>query len=281
MGLSVLAALPSSFGPAGRRANAVRGGDTSSARARRWFSACAAHCRPARRRRRWGQQPDPDCYDVVSGRHRVQAARQLMWTEIDAVIIAADVRRAELIEIDENLVRHDLTDAQRAKAHARREALMADMGLAHAGPGKPGNSAKSAELTSYAKGAASALGVSERTVRQDLARGKKIDPDVLADVQGTREDSGVVLDKLAAAPREEQPAQLALIRQQRADAEARRKAAECTNRDTDRVIALSAAQEFANWLSEHTPPSELNTIIAWLEGAKPRDVIAALRRAVA
>jgi hypothetical protein len=122
---------------------------------------------------------------VLAGRHRVTATRELGWAEIDAVIVEADACRAELMEIDENLVRHDLTDAQRAAAHARREALMVDMGLVLPGAGKPSNLARSAELKSYYKGAASSLGVSERTVRQDLSRGKKIAPEVLAEVQGT------------------------------------------------------------------------------------------------
>ena len=52
-------------------------------------------------------------------------------------------------------------------------------------------------MKSYAKQAAETLGVDERTVRRDLARGKNITPDVLAEVAGTALDKGVVLDELA------------------------------------------------------------------------------------
>jgi predicted DNA-binding transcriptional regulator YafY len=62
---------------------------------------------------------------------------------------------------------------------------------------------------SYAKQAAETLGVDERTVRRDLARGKKIAPEVLAEVTGTNLDSGVVLDELARTPAEQQPTQVA------------------------------------------------------------------------
>ena len=62
--------------------------------------------------------------------------------------------------------------------------------------GRP-NSANLAKL-SYAEQAADTLGVSRRTVARDLARGKNIDPDVLAEVSGTDLDKGVVLDQLAA-----------------------------------------------------------------------------------
>ena len=59
--------------------------------------------------------------------------------------------------------------------------------------------ANSAKL-SYSAQASDALGVSARTVRQDLQRGKNIDPEVLAEVSGTDLDKGVVLDQLAAVP---------------------------------------------------------------------------------
>jgi len=68
---------------------------------------------------------------------------------------------------------------------------MEDLGLVR-GNGRP-NSANSAKL-SYADAASETLGVSRRTVAQDLRRGREIEPDVLADVAGTPLDKGVVLD---------------------------------------------------------------------------------------
>lgn len=42
------------------------------------------------------------------------------------------------------------------------------------------------------------------------------------------------------------------------------------------------AEQFAQWLSVRIDgPAEQNAVIAWLEGTKPRDVIAALRREAA
>lgn len=154
-----------------------------------------------------------DFYDVVSGRHRVEAARQLMWSEIDAVIVEADRRRAELMEIDENLVRHELSDAQRAHAHARRRDLMVELGLVSA-PGKGGDrrSTANSAVGSYSAEAAKLLGVSQRRVEQDLSRGSKIAPDVLAEVQGTKLDKGVVLDELAKTAPADQSAKLAELK---------------------------------------------------------------------
>jgi hypothetical protein len=47
---------------------------------------------------------------------------------------------------------------------------------------RPGNLDK---LSKYSAQAAATLGVDERTVRRDLARGKKIAPEVLVEVAGS------------------------------------------------------------------------------------------------
>ena len=65
-----------------------------------------------------------DGYQIVAGHHRVAAARALGWTEIDAIIVdAGEHLQAELIEIDENLCRAELTASQRAQAIKRRKQI--------------------------------------------------------------------------------------------------------------------------------------------------------------
>ncbi|WP_240606344.1 hypothetical protein [Phenylobacterium kunshanense] len=95
-------------------------------------------------------------------------------------------------------MRAELSDAQRADHHARREAIMVRKGLVRSGPGQPKKN--SDKLSAYSATAAAELGVDERTVRRDLSRGKKIAPEVLSEVAGTDLDKGVVLDRLAATP---------------------------------------------------------------------------------
>ena len=227
--------------------------------------------------RRGKRQEGPtskDTYWIIAGRHRVQAARELGWAEIDAVLADLDTPHAELCEIDENLVRAELSDAERAKAHARREELMVQLGLA--APGRRGGDRRSndnSSLGSYAKDTAEALGVHRRTVQRDLRRAKTIEPEVLDDITGTDLDKGVVLDELARAPRSQQVALLDEIRQ--------RQEGHKVNREVNKAIALTDAQLFAEWLMARTDLNELDTVISWLEGTKPRDVIAALRREAA
>lgn len=154
-----------------------------------------------------------DTYSIVAGRHRVEAARELGWTEIDAIVLELDAQHAELCEIDENLARAELSPAQRAQAQARRKEIMVELGLVSR-PGKGGDrrSNDNLSLGSYASQAADALGVDKRTVEREVARGEKIAPDVLAEVQGTKLDTGATLDALAAMPMAEQPARLAELR---------------------------------------------------------------------
>ena len=65
-----------------------------------------------------------DGFQIVAGHHRVAACRALGWNEIEAVVIgASDHLSAELIEIDENLCRSELTASQRAQAIKRRKAI--------------------------------------------------------------------------------------------------------------------------------------------------------------
>ena len=219
----------------------------------------------------------PACgFQIVAGRHRYEAAKQLGWTEIDCFVMEGDPDDAELWEIDENFARAELTDAQRADHHVRREEILKRKGLVSKGRG--GDQTAKSAVRSYAKQTADTLGVSERTVRQDLQRGKSITPDVLAEVAGTDLDKGVVLDELARTPQADQRAKLAEITLRRQEAERVRKDAEAVNKDTDRVVQMTDAERFAEWLLARTDLAELPNILSWIDGTKPKDVSAALRR---
>lgn len=145
-----------------------------------------------------------DAFEIVAGHHRYAAAVALNWPEIDAVVAEMDGDDAELWEIDENFARAELTDAQRADHHVRRERILKAKGLVSAGPGRPPKSEQNARIKSYSEQAASALGLHEATVRRDLRRGKGIENDALAIVAGTDVDNGRGLDELLRTPRDQQ-----------------------------------------------------------------------------
>ena len=63
-------------------------------------------------------------FQIIAGHHRVAACRALGWTEIDAIIIdSAESLTDELIEIDENLCRSELTASQRSSYTKRRKVI--------------------------------------------------------------------------------------------------------------------------------------------------------------
>ena len=111
---------------------------------------------------------------LIAGLHRLEACKLLGWSTIPAIIQdyhaihAADVAElyAELAEIDENLIRNDLTELQQGLQHARRKAVYeklhpeAKAGVAQAKGMNTalGNVADKLSATSYAADAANAVG---------------------------------------------------------------------------------------------------------------------------
>src|ERR1700733_12821240 len=63
-------------------------------------------------------------WKIVAGATRYAAAVQLGWKQIEATIIAADNDfEYQLIEITENLDRHDLSNSERANLKAKEDSI--------------------------------------------------------------------------------------------------------------------------------------------------------------
>ena len=148
-------------------------------------------------------------YWLIAGRHRLEAAKQLKWPAILATVlenVKADT--AELIEIDENLIRAELSPAERADHVGRRKALYEKLHpeTKHgAAPGKAGGGkkAKGTKLGSFAKATAKATGQSATKIKRDATRAKDLDK-LLGRINGTSLDKGAEMDALRKLPEEEQ-----------------------------------------------------------------------------
>ena len=147
---------------------------------------------------------------LVAGWHRLEAAKRLGWKQITAKVSASIQldAAAELAEIDENLIRADLTPAERALHIGRRKELYEQ---AHPetktgkSPGKAGGGKKEAmkpNLGSFASATAKATGQSKTKVKRDATRAKKVA--VLGEIAGTSLDKGAGIDALAKLPEAEQ-----------------------------------------------------------------------------
>lgn len=145
-------------------------------------------------------------FQIVAGHHRVAAARALGWTEIDAIVDTAEHLQAELIEIDENLCRAELTASQRASAIKRRRQIWGALHPEEIQVGKvcPPESATGykqppPQEKGFAASTAAVSGESKRAINQHLARADALGDD-LERIKGTSLDKGVELDALAKLP---------------------------------------------------------------------------------
>ena len=141
-------------------------------------------------------------YWLIAGRHQLEAVRQCGRSDIHAVILdGIDADAALLAEIDENLIRCDLSPAERALHVARRKELYEKLHpeTRHGATGRGrAKSRQNDDSIRFTKDAANKTGRSERTVQREIERAAKISG--LADVIGTRLDAADELDALARLP---------------------------------------------------------------------------------
>jgi N6-adenosine-specific RNA methylase IME4 len=142
-------------------------------------------------------------YWLIAGRHRICAAEKLKWTELPATILEdIDADQAELAEIDENLIRAELSSAEQALHHARRKKLYEALYPQTRHGGDRSSSRQNGDLKRFTRDTASKSGKSERSIQRDVARAKRVD--VLKEIVGTSLDKGDEIDALAKLPESEQ-----------------------------------------------------------------------------
>lgn len=143
---------------------------------------------------------------LVAGLHRLEALRALKIEMTDAEIVKGDEIDRELIEIDENLFRLDLTELERSRCLKRRKELVEARGAALTrGGDRKSQTRKSDSLKGFAKQTAEKIGKSEQTVHRSLHRASAIVPEVqeaIADMKAA--DTGSELDAIASLEPDEQ-----------------------------------------------------------------------------
>jgi site-specific DNA-methyltransferase (adenine-specific) len=76
---------------------------------------------------------------LVAGRHRLEACRKLGYIHIQATLLDGSALHAELAEIDENLIRNDLTVLEQGEHLRRRDEILTEMGARAESGAQPGN----------------------------------------------------------------------------------------------------------------------------------------------
>jgi ParB family chromosome partitioning protein len=160
-----------------------------------------------RKTRLFVQGIEDDAFEVIAGGHRLAALRKLEFDTAECVIVDADALHLELAEIDENLIRAELSPADKAEQTARRKVIYLTLYPDTAADAFKGNqhTGKVADANfAFTTATAEATGKARRTVELDAERGEKISEQALALVKGTPLDKGVELDKLKKVAPEKQ-----------------------------------------------------------------------------
>lgn len=234
-------------------------------------------------------------FQVVAGHHRVAACRALGWTEIDAIVIeAGEHLQAELIEIDENLCRSELTAAQRTKAVKRRKEIWEALHPVNAqrfnsvwdalgtveGPMTEAEERENeqvgqiappvakhgrAQEKAFAADTAALTGEDKRTINRHLSRAEALGDD-LDKVTGTSLDKGVELEALKAmTPEQRAP----LIERARAGEKVSARAAPAqqpapTHTTTSLIAALQSTMQY---LLDSTCCESVGEVIVLIDAA--------------
>ena len=137
---------------------------------------------------------------LVAGQRRLKACKSLKWTEIPATIVELYDLDVELAEIDENLIRKNLTALEKAEQLERRKWIY-EQKYPETKAGVAGADAKHGRATenvSFAEDTAKSTGYTERSIQYDVAIADGIPLDLRDKLRGTAQaDSQEDLKALA------------------------------------------------------------------------------------
>ena len=160
-------------------------------------------------------------HTLVAGLHRLEAAKRLSWTEIECTVVGMNGLQAELAEIDENIIRTNLTRLELGEQFARRKELYEMLhpetkaGAAQAaGMNRAVGNNVSAKLASTSKSfvedTAEKTGMSKRTISRLLQIANNLTPDAKRIVQANNMSQDTAL-KLSRLPYDQQAEAASLL----------------------------------------------------------------------
>lgn len=125
---------------------------------------------------------------LIAGLHRLEAVKLLGFTAVECMVCSLEGLQAEMAEIDENIVRNDLSAVEYGEILLRRkeiyDALHPETKATYEGGSFRGNQYRevvadkmSATTKSFVKDTAEKLGVDPRTVRRQIQTAKNLTPE--------------------------------------------------------------------------------------------------------
>ena len=146
----------------------------------------------------------PD-HRLIAGLHRLEAMRVLGWPAVPAIVQDLDPLDAELTEIDENLIRADLSVLERGEHLRRRNEIIVEKGMRRDVGRYPESNGETVSPLKTTSDIAREIGLSERSAQQGMQIARDIPPDVRDAIRDTDlADSTTQLLKLARMEPDEQ-----------------------------------------------------------------------------
>lgn len=133
---------------------------------------------------------------LIAGLHRLEAVKLLEWPEVECTVSSLEGLRAELAEIDENIVRNDFSAIEYGEMLLRRkeiyETLHPETKATYDGGQFKGNQHKNvvtdkvtATTKSFVQDTAEKLGVGPRTVERQIQTAKNLTPEAKEIIRDT------------------------------------------------------------------------------------------------
>ena len=146
---------------------------------------------------------------LIDGAHRLKACKQIGWEQVPARVYRLDEIERQILEIDVNLCREELTELERGEHLLKRKELyeqlhpetrqhLAGAMAANAVMGR-GDASANLALASFTRDAAEKTRRSLRAVQRSIARIQKIDPEIRDRIRDkpVMANNGTELDALA------------------------------------------------------------------------------------
>lgn len=236
-----------------------------------------------------------DGWELIAGSHRYEAAKRLRFDTVPCTVSNDDDLHAELVMIDENLMRAELSPALRASQTSRRKEIYEVLhpetkrGVAGAISSNllQGNATAESAVASFTEETAKATGKSVRTIRQDAERGKKVSPEVLRMIEGTPLDTGTYLDRLKDMPPNKQVEAAENDLKEKNEKPKQKRESRTNSKSGGKVVNLDEsklkidqAEYLAERLIERFTSDELPSITEALRDTDTKYIVAAIKKRV-
>jgi len=147
-------------------------------------------------------------YRLIAGEHRFEAAKGLWWPEIECKVVYEQTEeQLEIYEIEENLIRGELSAIERDISLSRRKKLYEDL-YPETKTGKwdrKNKDRQNVDLIRFTKEAARKMGLNERTIQRSAARIKALCPEIIEALKTSPiGDNASEIERLSKLPLEEQ-----------------------------------------------------------------------------